>query len=304
MNKILNFHLVNNLEWFDKTIQLIKSKYNMVDIDTLVNYYNGKINLKNACHITVDDGDQTFYKYIYPVLKKHQIPASLYVSPKIFKEKINYWFQEVEGYDSEILKEIIAKKYQIEVSKLNPYDIFTVLKSFDIATIHSFLAAYRLQTNTLLKPYQNMSISELLVVDKEGLVTIGAHTMNHPILHNETDTSAAYEINDSVTELAELLGHPIKCFSYPNGIPNFDFTQREQNLLKSNNVKITFSTESKNLSITDDTMSIPRIGISNNENMLFFRIKLFLGSFWILLRKFKSSGEYIQRKELHKIFNG
>ena len=84
MNKILNFHLVNDGDWFDKIIRIIRSRYNMVSIGTLEQYYRGEISLKNACHITVDDGDETFYRVIYPVLKKYNIPASLYVSPKIF----------------------------------------------------------------------------------------------------------------------------------------------------------------------------------------------------------------------------
>lgn len=304
MNKILNFHLVDNLEWFDEAIRLIKSKYQMVSIDTLIAYYNGEIELKNACHITVDDGDQTFYKYIYPVLKKYNVPASLYVSPKIFNQKINYWFQEVEGYDPHILKQIIAKEKQIDVEKLKPFSVFNVLKVFNVATIHHFLETYRKETNTALKPYQNMSIAELKEVDNEGLVTIGGHTMNHPILQNENDENAAYEINNSVQELAALLGHPVKCFSYPNGIPGYDFTKREQNLLKENNIKLTFSTVAKNFNAKNDIMNIPRIGVSNNESMLFLKAKLVLGTIWDNLKRIKSTGEYKHRKEIQKILNG
>ncbi|MFC5281956.1 polysaccharide deacetylase family protein [Pedobacter alpinus] len=304
MNKILNFHLVDNLAWFEEAIKLIKSKYQMVSIDTLVDYYEGKIELKNACHITVDDGDQTFYKYIYPILKKHNVPASLYVSPKIFNEGINYWFQEVEGYNTNILKKIIAEEKEIDAEKLNPYSIFNVLKVFDIATIHHFLELYRKKTNTALKPYQNMSIAELKEVDNDGLVTIGGHTMNHPVLHNENDESATFEINNSVKELAELLGHPIKCFSYPNGIPGYDFTEREQNLLRANDIKITFSTEAKNFNSKNEIMSIPRIGVSNNESMLFLKAKLILGAVWDNLKRIKSTGEYKHRREIQKIVNG
>lgn len=304
MNKILNFHLVNNLEWFDSAVRLIKSKYRMVSIEELIAYYNGEINLKNACHITVDDGDQTFYDFIYPVLKKYKVPASLYVSPKIFNEGSNFWFQEVEGYNDEILKQIIAKEKNIDAKKLQPYNIFNVLKAFDINKIHQFLAVYRSQTNTPLKPYQNMSIAQLRKVDAEGLVTIGGHTMNHPILNNESNESAAFEINESVKELAKLLGHPITCFSYPNGIPGYDFTEREQNLLKANDIKITFSTEAKNFNAGNHLMSVPRIGVSNNESMLFLKAKLILGPIWDNLKKIKSTGEYKHRKEIQKILNG
>jgi peptidoglycan/xylan/chitin deacetylase (PgdA/CDA1 family) len=304
MNKILNFHLVDNIDWFDQTIAKIKSQYKMVDIDTLIAFYNHEITLENACHITVDDGDQTFYNIIYPVLKKHNVPASIYVSPKVFKEKINYWFQEVEGYDETILKSIITRETKLHPKDLDGYDIFTVLKSFEIAKIHYFLEVYRLETQTFLKPYQNMTIAQLKEVEASGLITIGAHTINHPILQNENKESSAYEINHSIKELSEILEHPIKCFSYPNGIYQYDFTEREQDLLIENGIKICFSTIAKNFTVDDNMMRVPRIGISNNEKMLFLEIKLFLGFFWDKLKKLKSTGEYKQRKQLQYLFNG
>jgi peptidoglycan/xylan/chitin deacetylase (PgdA/CDA1 family) len=301
MNKILNFHLVNDAEWFDGIISLIKSKYTMVSIDTLTQYYRGEIELKNACHITVDDGDKTFYDIIYPVLKKHNVPASLYVSPKIFNEHINYWFQEIEGYDHAMLIQIVADITGAPAEKLKPYPFWDIMKVLKIAMIHDVLAGSRKRTNTPLKPYQNMSIAELKEVDQHGLVTIGGHTMNHPILMNETDESSAYEIGNSVSELAALLGHRVKCFSYPNGIPDYDFTDRERNSLAKAGIDIAFSTEAINFSATDNKYSIPRIGVSNSESMLFLKIKLFMGSLWLILKKLKPSGEYVNRAEIKKI---
>jgi peptidoglycan/xylan/chitin deacetylase (PgdA/CDA1 family) len=303
MNKILNFHLVNDAEWFEKIIILIKSKYNMVSIDTLEQYYRGKIELKNACHITVDDGDETFYRIIYPVLKKHNIPASLYVSPKIFNEHINYWFQEIEGYDFGIVKQIVADITGVSVEKLEPYPVWDIMKVLKIGMIHDVLAEYRKRTDTHLKPYQNMSIAELKEVDQHGLVTIGGHTMNHPILMNESNESSDYEISNSVTELAELLGHPVKCFSYPNGIPGYDFTDRECDTLKKNGITLTFSTEARDFSKADNIYKIPRIGVSNSESMLFLKAKLFMGPLWLILKKLKPSGEYVNRVAIKKIMS-
>lgn len=301
MNKILNFHLVNDAEWFENTLCLIKSKYNMVSIDVLDQYYRGEIKLKNACHITVDDGDETFYRIIYPVLKKHNVPASLYVSPKVFNEHINYWFQEIEGYDFDIVKQIVAETTNTSAEKLAPYPIWDIIKVLQISVIHDILAEYRKRTNTPLKPYQNMSIAELHEVDQYGLVTIGGHTMNHPILMNESDESSNYEILASVSELSELLGHPVKCFSYPNGIPGYDFTDRECDSLKKSGITLTFSTEARDFSDKDHVYKIPRIGVSNSESPLFLKAKLFLGPLWLILKKLKPSGEYVNRVAIKKI---
>ena len=99
MNRVINFHRVTDHQWFDTLICFLKSKYNLVDVQALKEFYDGNLNLKNACHLTIDDGDESFYNIIFPVLKKHKVPASLYVSPKICREKRNFWFQEIEEYD-------------------------------------------------------------------------------------------------------------------------------------------------------------------------------------------------------------
>ena len=83
MNKIINFHAVNNSEWFENVIVYLKQKYDVVGIKQLYDhYYNGKT-LRNACLITVDDGHLSSAEVIYPILKKHNVPAVFSVSPKL-----------------------------------------------------------------------------------------------------------------------------------------------------------------------------------------------------------------------------
>ena len=108
MNKIVNFHVVSDPVWFEEVILFLKSRYKMISIQSLHEYMSGDVEVGNLCHITVDDGDKTFYENIYPVLKKHNVPASLFVSPKICEGKCNFWFQEIVGYDQIELIEIIT----------------------------------------------------------------------------------------------------------------------------------------------------------------------------------------------------
>jgi len=298
MNKVINFHLVNNLAWFDNMICYLKSKYKLISADTLYSFYNGECELKNSCHITVDDGDNSFYEIIFPVLKKHNVPASLFVSPKICEEKLNFWFQEIEGYDPHKLKLIIAERLGTPLVSLEKFSVASILKTLLISQIHEVILEYQNAIGTSPKPFQNMSVENLLEVDGSGLVSIGAHTLNHPILKNEDDVQSRLETAISVERLAKLLKHDINYFAYPNGIPGVDFTEREQNYLTGAGIKLTFSTEAKNLSITNNRMSIPRVGVSNAENMLFLKSKLSFGSPWDTLKKLKPNGEFRERKLL------
>jgi len=146
-----------------------------------------------------------------------------------------------------------------------------------------------------------MSESELKEVYNSGLVAIGAHTQNHPILANETETTAQYEIQSSILELSEILADPVKYFAYPNGIPQIDFGEREMNFLKAMNIKLALSTENKSFSIKDNPLNIPRNGISKGNKSFLF-LKLLMGSKWDIVKKLclgKQEDDY--REEIRNI---
>jgi peptidoglycan/xylan/chitin deacetylase (PgdA/CDA1 family) len=303
MNKILNFHLVNDGVWFENLVCYLKSKYKFIPLEILYEFYQGRVELKNVCHITVDDGNKAFYNVIFPVLKKHKVPASIYISPKICMEETNYWFQEIDGCNQLELKRIIADMTGIPLKYLVKYNSESILKTMRINQIIETIKRYRKMTKTPKKSFQNMSINNIREVYQSGLVKIGAHTMNHPVLKNEDDATSRYEINESINELSNLLHQEIKHFSYPNGTPGLDFSEREKIYLIKSGIQLVFSTESKNFLPYDDRTCIPRFGISNGENMSFFKTKMYLGSNWETITRLKPTGEYKQRQNLIRIFS-
>ncbi len=106
MPSVLLFHAVTDRPWFDDVICWLKRRYTMLSLDSLSGVCGGTKEVGKSCHITVDDGDKSFYEVMFPVLRKHGVPASLFVSPKICVEERNFWFQEIEGYRRESLTTI------------------------------------------------------------------------------------------------------------------------------------------------------------------------------------------------------
>ena len=303
MNRIINFHDVTDIKWFDQVIDSLKCTYNIVSVDSLYEFYLGNNNLNNACHITVDDGDKTFYDHVLPVLKKHNITATLFVSPEICKKEKNFWFQEINGYNQSQLKRIIGYRYNLPANILTKYLVENILKTMPIKTINDIISSYQKANPTPNKKCLNVTVSELKEIHRSGLVTIGAHTMNHPILTNEEEARSKYEVCQSISDLSNLLNTQIKYFAYPNGIPGLDFTAREEQYLKESGINMAFSTVSKNVSKSDTSTNIPRFQISGNEPLSFIRKKLFLGSAWEPLKRLKRDSEFRERKQLYQLFS-
>jgi peptidoglycan/xylan/chitin deacetylase (PgdA/CDA1 family) len=302
MYKVINFHDIRSVNWFEQTLNILKNKFNLVDIKEIESfYYNEKI-LKNSCHLTIDDGDKTFYDIIYPVLKKMNIPATLFVSPKICADLSNFWFQEIRVMDPDKMKKIISEDYKIDLTILQPYSIFVIFKNLKISQIWALIGKYKSLHNIVPMENQNMSVEQLKEIDRYGLVTIGAHTMNHPILANESDETSEQEIVDSIRGLENILAHEVNYFAYPNGTPNLDFSLREIEILKNNNCNLAFSVEKKDFKLTDSPFSIPRYGLTTGSKY-FIKAKILLGKNWDLIKNMGSKDEVSLRLELKKKIN-
>ncbi|MBW3538333.1 polysaccharide deacetylase family protein [Candidatus Parcubacteria bacterium] len=58
---------------------------------------------------------------------------------------------------------------------------------------------------------------EIRRLDASGLVTIGAHTVDHLALVSQTPAGRQHQIAGSKAEIEARLGHPIRHFAYPGG---------------------------------------------------------------------------------------
>ena len=57
---------------------------------------------------------------------------------------------------------------------------------------------------------------------RRGGMTVGAHTVSHPILLKLPAAEARQEIDQSRRHLEAILGEPVRHFAYPNGVPGRD----------------------------------------------------------------------------------
>lgn len=274
-NTIVYFHEVQNQQRLINTLELLIKNYRIVGLRELEDYYYNDKDIKNSCHITFDDGDISFYKNVLPVIKKYKIPVSLYVSPLMASEEKNFWFQEIKDYNPNELIKIIKKVTNQSIENISSIEIKEHLKTLRIDVISEIIKRYQYETHTPVKPPMNMNVNQLIDVKSTGLVEIGAHTLNHPILTNETDEIASYEILRSIDWLKDILKCNIRYFVFPNG----NYGDREINILKNGGIKLAFTTERGKITHLNNPLSIPRNGapfISMYNNKAYFLFKCFV----------------------------
>jgi peptidoglycan/xylan/chitin deacetylase (PgdA/CDA1 family) len=284
-NTVINFHVIQNSGWMESILKMLSNNFNMVSAERLEDYYYKGLDLHNACHITIDDGDVSVYTHLFPLIVKYKIPVSIFVSPHAVITGKNFWFQEIIGYDLKQFLEFYNKVYNTHYAYNGKHQVNGLIKSLPLNEIDELISGYKNKYKIEDKPRRCLDVAQLRELNDSGLVSIGAHTMNHPILKNETQETVKKEISESIIQLEELLGCEVKYFAYPNGLPVIDFGEREIDILKDCKIKLAFSTQSKNFSTQDHPLSVPRRGITKGGPYFAFA-KLSMGDYWEVLKKF------------------
>ena len=293
MNRIYVFHEVKYLEIFISHLNFIKRKFNFSTLDDVLKNNDKKNNL---CHITFDDGDISFNK-VSEYLEKEKIHSTLFVSPKIISERKNYWFQDIENF--------IKKKINLVVELNNFYSvdikdgsfIFPYLKTLKFYEIENFINFIK-NKHKIRDEYKNISLNNLRDISRSKFIKIGSHTLNHPILSNETQENSHKEIRESKLNLEQLLDCEINSFAYPNGLYEVDFGSREVEYIK----KIYKTAVSMDLVINMDhnyNFKLPRVPLFDKQLKNFLIDRAF--KFYFVINKFRTKSKLFNSEESKRL---
>ena len=83
---VLTYHKIVSSSAFEKQVQYLNNKD-----------YFGSRNKKRLL-ITADDGDPSFYHNAFPVLKKYDLPAILFVVTDLINSQKPFWWDEIAYY--------------------------------------------------------------------------------------------------------------------------------------------------------------------------------------------------------------
>lgn len=113
-----------------------------------------------------------------------------------------------------------------------------------------------------------MTGEELRAITSDGLVTIGAHTITHPVLMGLGAGVCRREITESKLACEVLLGKPVVAFAYPYG--EFDRVSRE--MVKGAGFAFACSTQPAPVTAGSDLFALPRVRIPNVSGDTFERL--------------------------------
>ncbi len=285
---VLLYHRVCNLDQdpqlltvtpnkFDKQLEYLKNNYYIITLRKLFeDYKNNKIE-DNSIVITFDDGYYDNYKNALPILEKHKIPATIFISYGYVGNEKEFWWDELEQifYNSCDL----PKKLELEIS--NRYYIWNTVNKRELnkaykelhpllkniieeernIILHKLLS-WANKKREVRESHRILTENEIIELNKSNLIEIGAHTVSHTCLSCEISEIQEYEIYESKNNLERLIREKVIGFSYPFGTYS-DYNKTTINLLKKSNFKYAVANNQGIFTRKNDIYSIPRLLIRN-----------------------------------------
>jgi peptidoglycan/xylan/chitin deacetylase (PgdA/CDA1 family) len=217
--------------FFERVIRrLYRSKVDLVSLDEMHRRLTtGDFQRRRFVCITFDDGYRDNLEFAYPVLKKYEVPFAIYVATSFADRIGELWWLALEA--------VIAQNEMIGI-RLDSRDRWFECRSVkDKREVFNYIYAWlrQLPTEEELRQVVRelcarhrvdiasfcadlcMGWDELATLAADPLVTIGAHTVNHPILTKLDDKAAAAELALSRDVIAAALGVRPAHLAYPVG---------------------------------------------------------------------------------------
>jgi len=254
--KILAYHRVNNeqpyspgltvsVSNFTEQIKFLK-RHNIVPLNEAVEMLrSGNKTPLNAIVITFDDGYRDNYSNAFPVLRRFNIPATIFLSVTNVNMHEDFWvdwvIKAVECNSKEVmdLTRLGLAKYRarnLREKEKTIQDILSRIKKLDRESAQrliDYLRSEFLQFPSKIMYSEGpkiLSWEEIKEMRKHN-ISFGSHSMNHVILTKLPLHEAAYQINKSKRVIEEKLGEEIHSFAYPNGSAE-DFNREIVNLIE------------------------------------------------------------------------
>lgn len=269
---------------FREQIAWLRRHYDILDIDTgLERLRRGEIRKPTAC-ITFDDGYLNNKTVALPVLAEHRAPATIYLVTGMIGTDRRLWTVEMEtALRRSSVDHIDLSMLDLGVRPLNEMadrvsaarEIGRAIKNRPAAQRQGLLAAIHAlidgKADNTSGQFQLMSWEDVAAMERSGLVTFGAHTVNHECLSRLGNDDLAYEIGESWRAIREHVERPSRTFAYPNGGPQ-DFDDRAPQTLQSAGLDWALTTIEGLNDTGTDAYRIRRVTVENDTTFARFRL--------------------------------
>lgn len=217
-------------EFLEKVIEQVKDAgFEAVSLDDAYLRMTGQVRSdKPFVCFTFDDGYRDNRDFAFPILKRHNIPLTVYVPAHFADGRGKLWWLTLEDAVrtlDELDVVVAGTRHQLSCrsacEKQRAFEqIYWPLRQLPDAQVHAIVdrLAFQAGIDPMAAGRQLiMGWQELREIAQDPLVTIGGHTLSHPSLAKLPEDAARTEIAESIRRIEDGLGMSCEHFSFPYG---------------------------------------------------------------------------------------
>jgi len=270
---------------FDRQLGWLKANFDVVspgDLPEVLRARRGRHVI-----VTFDDGYLDNFTVAYPILRAHRLTASFFVATGFIDDGWRLppwdeiaWMVRTGGTSAVALPGFLPDA--VEYDEPDRERAIRVLRAryreLSGENAERFLAALGEATGTgrhARKGSERLWMTWDMVREmRGGGMTLGGHTVNHPMLSRLSRQDQWKEIGGCGRRLAEELGEPMRVFAYPFGKPG-SFNADTRACLEEAGVRTAFTYHGGFARIDDwDAYGVPRSAIEQDTTFDEFRAEV------------------------------
>lgn len=264
---------------FEMQMDFLKNNFQVLSLGELIDGWRNKTLSphRRYCVVTFDDGWHDNYTHAYPILKKHKIPATIFLPTSFigtnewfWPDKLSFalkccWNTDLTPEKNEALLSLLGKYIKVESLQGNVCEIMDSIIEKCKYLIDNEIENLIQQINELTKtplPLNRRFLNweEINEMSLNG-VSFAPHSCTHRILTKLSLDDVEKEVNESRKILQEKELTYVPVFCYPNGDFTTEIADKVKNAGYTAAVSTKFGAESVN---TDHYLALKRIGIHND----------------------------------------
>ena len=214
---------------FEDQMHFLRQRYRIVSLDTLTEELSNPGPAEQSVAITFDDGYRDVYAHAFPVLRKYELPATIYLTADAIDSNTVAW------YDKVFLALSVAPSNKLDLMLDRPRRFLLPNADARLRAAEEIISYLRTLPNEVRKQFC-FELERLVPLPEEGVsnrmltweqihemqrggVSFGSHTLTHPAVSRLDPVALQEELRDSKSLLEERLDVPVEDFAYPFGKP-------------------------------------------------------------------------------------
>ena len=229
VDELNGFYPETSTSDFEKQIVHLAKNYKIISLDEIVHRIKNRRPIRRCVAITFDDGFRDNYEIAYPILRKYNVPATIFLTTGYIDSGTAPWFIKLRYIFMQTAKTHFHLSHK---GAIISHPMHT--KDEKLAASDRAMAYLKNCPDEERLPLLDRLCEKLGVSTFEGLndlmltwnqikemaghsISFGAHTVNHPILSRTSMEIAEREIQESKKTIEEKIGRPVTSFAYPFG---------------------------------------------------------------------------------------